>query len=120
MGLSIFLIYIVIYKSNLLYTHTFILISASKLFGKRLLKTSRLVASTQVLTNSAIPTNDCDVVVTFPTYPDTNVLMWLLDRLRERTPDIIVHVRHHSNTKGPVLHLTATHNRYVISPKVLQ
>ncbi|XP_052102475.1 anoctamin-8-like isoform X4 [Mytilus californianus] len=35
--------------------------------------------------------------------------MWLLDKLRERTPDIIVHVRHHSNTKGPVLHLTAAH-----------
>ncbi|VDI37868.1 anoctamin-8 [Mytilus galloprovincialis] len=80
-----------------------------KLFGKKLLKTSRLVASTQVLTNSAIPTDDCDVVVTFPSEPDTNVLMWLLDKLRERTPDIIVHVRHHSNTKGPVLHLTATH-----------
>ncbi|XP_052102473.1 anoctamin-8-like isoform X2 [Mytilus californianus] len=80
-----------------------------KLFGKKLLKTSRLVASTQVLTNSAIPTSDCDVVVAFPSDPDTNVLMWLLDKLRERTPDIIVHVRHHSNTKGPVLHLTAAH-----------
>jgi len=86
--------------------------TAYKLFGKRIFKTSgRLVASTQLLQNP-VPTQDCDIILTFPRNADTSTLMWLLDRLRSRSPDIIVHVRHHSNTKEAVFHLTATYERY--------
>ncbi|KAJ8304856.1 hypothetical protein KUTeg_018439 [Tegillarca granosa] len=85
--------------------------SAYRLFGKKLFKTKGLlVASSQVLKNT-VPTSDCDVLVTFPMNTDTSTLMWLLDRLKSRTPELTVHVRHHSNTKGSVFHITATHER---------
>ncbi|XP_060072109.1 anoctamin-8-like isoform X2 [Ylistrum balloti] len=80
-----------------------------KLFGKKIFKTSgRLVASTQLLQNP-VPTQDCDIILSFPRDTDTATLMWLLDRLRSRSPEVIVHVRHHSNTKEAVFHLTATY-----------
>ncbi|KAK3097735.1 hypothetical protein FSP39_012604 [Pinctada imbricata] len=79
-----------------------------RLFGKRILKTGRLVASSRALSNP-VPTYNCDVVITFPPETETSTLMWLLDRLRARTPQIIVHVHHHSNTKGSVFHLTSTY-----------
>lgn len=80
-----------------------------KLFGKKIFKTSgRLVASTQLLQNP-VPTPDCDIILTFPKDTETATLMWLLDRLRSRSPEVIVHVRHHSNTKEAVFHLTATY-----------
>ncbi|XP_033750311.1 anoctamin-8-like [Pecten maximus] len=80
-----------------------------KLFGKKIFKTSgRLVASTQLFQNP-VPTQDCDIILTFPRDTETATLMWLLDRLRSRSPEVIVHVRHHSNTKEAVYHLTATY-----------
>ncbi|XP_061172971.1 anoctamin-8-like [Saccostrea echinata] len=82
----------------------------SRLFGKKLIHvpTSRLVASSNILRNP-IPTQDCDVLVTFPADTETSTLMWLLDRLRARSPHLIIHVRHHSNTKGSMFHLTASY-----------
>lgn len=89
----------------------FVCILAYRLFGKKIFKTKGLlVASSQVLKNT-VPTSDCDVLVTFPMNTDASTLMWLLDRLKSRTPELIVHVRHHSNTKGSVFHITATHER---------
>ncbi|XP_048733294.2 anoctamin-8-like isoform X2 [Ostrea edulis] len=82
--------------------------SASRLFGKKLIPTSRLVASSHILRNT-IPTQDCDVLVTFPADTETSTLMWLLDRLRARCPHLIIQVHHHSNTKGSMFHLTATY-----------
>ncbi|XP_022332682.2 anoctamin-8-like isoform X3 [Crassostrea virginica] len=82
--------------------------SALRLFGKKLIPTSRLVASSHVFHNT-IPTQDCDVIVTFPPDTDTSVLMWILDRLRSRSPSLVIHVRHHSNTKGSMFHVTATY-----------
>ncbi|XP_021368430.1 anoctamin-8-like isoform X1 [Mizuhopecten yessoensis] len=80
-----------------------------KLFGKKIFKTSSsLVASTQLLQNP-VPTQDCDIILCFPHDTETATLMWLLDRLRARSPEVIVHVRHHSNTKEAVFHLTATY-----------
>lgn len=79
-----------------------------RLFGKKLIPTSRLVASSHVLHNT-IPTQDCDVIVTFPADTDTTTLMWILDRLRARSPYLVIHIRHHSNTKGSMFHLTATY-----------
>lgn len=82
--------------------------SALRLFGKKLIPTSRLVASSHVFHNT-IPTQDCDVIVTFPADTDTSTLMWILDRLRARSPCLVIHIRHHSNTKGSMFHMTATY-----------
>lgn len=86
----------------------FVMDSALQLFGKKLIPTSRLVASSHVFHNT-IPTQDCDVIVTFPADTDTSTLMWILDRLRARSPCLVIHIRHHSNTKGSMFHMTATY-----------
>ncbi|XP_062612728.1 anoctamin-8-like, partial [Saccostrea cucullata] len=82
----------------------------SRILAKKLIHvpTSRLVASSHILRNT-VPTQDCDVLVTFPADTDTTTLVWLLDRLRARSPHLIIHVHHHSNTKGSMFHLTATY-----------
>ncbi|KAL5004591.1 hypothetical protein ScPMuIL_018047 [Solemya velum] len=79
-----------------------------KLFGKRLMKTGRMVVSNKVLQN-AIPTRNCDILMTFPASTCDSTLMWLLARLRARTPQLIVHVRHHSNTNIYGFYMTATY-----------
>ena len=82
------------------------------LLGKRYDKANRLVASSKVL-HHAIPTKNCDIVMTLPATTDDSTLMWLLARLRSRTPHIHVHVRHLRNTKVYGFYMTATYDKYV-------
>jgi hypothetical protein len=72
-------------------------VDSGGIFGKKFASTSRFVVSSKVWMNT-IPTHDCDVLLTFPAKTDDHTLMWLLARLRSRTPEMEVHVRHHSNT----------------------
>ena len=58
-----------------------------------------------------IPTRDCDILLTFPKKTDDATLMWLLARLRQRIPELAVHVRHHSNTGLYGFYLTATFDK---------
>ena len=88
----------------------FLLFSALKLLGKRFDKASRLVASSKVL-HHAIPTKNCDIVMTLPSTTDDSTLMWLLARLRSRAPRIHVHVRHLRNTKVYGFYMTATYDK---------
>ena len=74
--------------------------------GKRFSRTSRFVVSSKVWQNT-IPTRDCDVLLTFPKQAEDQTLMWLLSRLRSRTPNLQVHVRHHSSTGVYGFYLTA-------------
>ncbi|XP_046581534.1 anoctamin-8-like [Haliotis rubra] len=79
-----------------------------RMFGKRLDSTKRLVVSSKVWMKT-IPTQNCDVLLTFPAKADDATLMWLLARLKTRTPQIIVHVRHHSNSGIYGFYMTATY-----------
>ncbi|GFS11038.1 anoctamin [Elysia marginata] len=81
-------------------------ISAYRLLGKRALSAKRLVVSSKVLF-PAIPTQNCDVVLTFPSSTEDNTLMWLLARLKARAPNLRVQVRHHSHTGIYGFYLTA-------------
>ncbi|XP_033120637.1 anoctamin-8-like isoform X2 [Anneissia japonica] len=70
---------------------------AAKIFGKKFAKTSKFVYANRLWMHT-IPTRDCDVLIAFPEKTQDDTLMWLLSRLRARTPEIIVQVRHHGNT----------------------
>jgi len=61
-----------------------------------------------------IPTENCDVLVTFPSALEDDVLMWVLARLRARVPELSVHVRHHIGTGIYGFYLTASFEEYVI------
>ncbi|XP_014674649.1 PREDICTED: anoctamin-8-like [Priapulus caudatus] len=52
------------------------------------------------------PTRDCDLMITFPLDTEDHTFMWLLARLRCRTPELIVHVRHHGNTGAFAFYFT--------------
>lgn len=76
-----------------------------RMFGKPLCS-KRLLVSSKVLMHT-IPTHDCDIVLMLPASTQDSTLMWLLARLRSRTPQLLVHVRHHSNSGIYGLYMTA-------------
>ncbi|XP_074651882.1 anoctamin-8-like [Tubulanus polymorphus] len=78
------------------------------IFGRKFASTSRFVVSSKVWMNT-IPTRDCDVLLTFPAKTDDQTLMWVLARLRSRTPELEVHVRHHSNTGVYGFYMTSSY-----------
>ncbi|XP_005096900.1 anoctamin-8 [Aplysia californica] len=80
-----------------------------RLLGRRSLGAKRLVVSSKVLL-PAIPTENCDVVLTFPANTEDATLMWLLARFKSRAPAITVHVRHHSHTGIYGFYLTAPYD----------
>ncbi|XP_038077941.1 anoctamin-8-like isoform X1 [Patiria miniata] len=82
---------------------------AAKLFGKKFARTNKFI-HTNKLWMQTIPTRDCDVLMTFPAKTDDDTLMWLLSRLRARTPELGVHVRHHGNTGVYGFYLTARYS----------
>ncbi|CAH1797955.1 unnamed protein product [Owenia fusiformis] len=92
---------------------------SSRLFNKRFTNTSRFVVSSKVWMNT-IPTRDCDVLVTFPSNTSDQTLLWLLSRLRTRTPELSVHVRHHSNTGVFGYYLTATYENLLKAAEDLE
>ncbi|KAK7496840.1 hypothetical protein BaRGS_00011820 [Batillaria attramentaria] len=77
------------------------------MFGKKLIS-KRLLVSSKVWMNT-IPTSDCDVVLTIPATTHDTTIMWLLSRLRSRTPRLLVNFKHHSNSGIYALYLTATY-----------
>lgn len=90
-----------------------VFVSAYRLLGRRSLSAKRLVVSSKVLF-PAIPTQNCDVVLTFPAETEDATLMWLLARLKSRAPSLTVHVRHHSHTGIYGFYLTALYEKLVI------
>ncbi|XP_060575642.1 anoctamin-8-like isoform X2 [Ruditapes philippinarum] len=82
------------------------------------LSTTRLVASSKVL-HSAIPTHNCDIIMTLPAKTDDVILMWLLARLRSRSPQIHVHVRHWKNTGMYAFYMTANYENLLHGAEVL-
>ncbi|XP_071953284.1 anoctamin-8-like [Antedon mediterranea] len=80
----------------------------AKIFGKKFAKTSKFVYANRLWMNT-IPTRDCDILITFPEKTQDDTLMWLLSRLRARTPEIVVQVRHHGNTGVHGFYLSANY-----------
>ncbi|KAL4227959.1 Anoctamin-8 [Mactra antiquata] len=72
------------------------------------INTTRLVASSKVL-HHAIPTHNCDIIMTLPAKTDDVTLMWILARLRSRSPRIHVYVRHWKNTGMYAFYMTANY-----------
>ncbi|XP_043823713.1 anoctamin-8 isoform X3 [Dromiciops gliroides] len=56
-----------------------------------------------------VPTENCDVLMTFPDTTDDHTLLWLLNHIRVGIPELIVQVRHHRHTRTYGFFLTATY-----------
>uniref|UniRef100_A0A8C5VE39 Anoctamin n=1 Tax=Microcebus murinus TaxID=30608 RepID=A0A8C5VE39_MICMU len=81
-----------------------------KLFGKRLLQAGRYLVSHKAWMKT-VPTENCDVLVTFPDTTDDHTLLWLLNHIRVGIPELIVQVRHHRHTRAYAFFVTATYER---------
>ncbi|NXD70034.1 ANO8 protein, partial [Eolophus roseicapillus] len=56
-----------------------------------------------------VPTENCDVLMTFPDSTDDHTLLWLLNHIRLGIPELIVQVRHHKHTRVYAFFVTATY-----------
>ncbi|XP_065335769.1 anoctamin-8 isoform X2 [Cloeon dipterum] len=81
--------------------------AASKLLRQKIPCSGHLMTPRRLWLQS-VPTQDCDVVMTFPPGASDITLMWLLQRLRSSTPGLVVHVKHHASTDRYGFYLTAT------------
>ncbi|XP_071433963.1 anoctamin-8 isoform X2 [Pithys albifrons albifrons] len=79
-----------------------------KLFGKRLLQAGRYIMSHKAWMKT-VPTENCDVLMTFPDSTDDHTLLWLLNHIRLGIPELIVQVRHHKHTRVYAFFVTATY-----------
>ncbi|KAF4530758.1 hypothetical protein B566_EDAN007980 [Ephemera danica] len=85
--------------------------AASKLLRQKIPCSGHLMTPRRLWIQS-VPTQDCDVVLMFPSGAQDVTLMWLLARLRSGSPGLVVHVRHHSSSDCYGFYLTAQHNVY--------
>ncbi|XP_031826677.1 anoctamin 8 white walker isoform X2 [Nomia melanderi] len=79
---------------------------ASRLLRRKIPCTGHLMTPRRLWIQK-VPTQECDVVVMFPSGASDETLMWLLGRLRAGTPGLVVHVRHHASSDSYGFYLTA-------------
>ncbi|XP_061634629.1 anoctamin-8 isoform X1 [Phyllopteryx taeniolatus] len=79
-----------------------------KLFGKRLLQAGRHVMSHKSWMKT-VPTENCDVLMTFADTTDDHTLLWLLNHIRLGIPELIIQIRHHKHTRVYAFFVTATY-----------
>ncbi|XP_067824654.1 anoctamin-8 isoform X2 [Heptranchias perlo] len=56
-----------------------------------------------------VPTENCDVLMTFPDSTDDHTLLWLLNHIRLGIPELIIQIRHHKHTSVYAFFVTATY-----------
>ncbi|CAL8252608.1 unnamed protein product [Merluccius merluccius] len=79
-----------------------------KLFGKRLLQAGRHIMSHKSWMKS-VPTENCDLLMTFADTTDDHTLLWLLNHIRLGIPELIIQIRHHKQTRVYAFFVTATY-----------
>ncbi|KAM4548533.1 anoctamin-8 isoform 2-T2 [Odontesthes bonariensis] len=79
-----------------------------KLFGKRLLQAGRHIMSHKSWMKT-VPTENCDVLMTFADATDDHTLLWLLNHIRLGIPELIIQIRHHKKTRVYAFFITATY-----------
>ncbi|XP_075467214.1 anoctamin-8 isoform X3 [Ascaphus truei] len=79
-----------------------------KLFGKRLLQAGRYITSHKSWMRT-VPTENCDVLMTFSDTMDDHTLLWLLNHVRLGIPELIMQIRHHRHTRIYAFFVTATY-----------
>uniref|UniRef100_A0A8D3BN71 Anoctamin n=1 Tax=Scophthalmus maximus TaxID=52904 RepID=A0A8D3BN71_SCOMX len=81
---------------------------SDKLFGKRLLQAGRHIMSHKSWMKT-VPTENCDVLMTFADATDDHTLLWLLNHIRLGIPELIIQIRHHKRTRVYAFFVTATY-----------
>ncbi|XP_022056387.1 anoctamin-8 isoform X3 [Acanthochromis polyacanthus] len=78
-----------------------------KLFGKRLLQARHYIMSRKSWLKM-VPTENCDILMTFPETIDDHTLLWLLNQIRVGIPQVSIQVRQHKHTQAHAFFITTT------------
>ncbi|KAM9845090.1 anoctamin-8 [Aulostomus maculatus] len=78
-----------------------------KLFGKRLLQARHYIMSRKSWLKM-VPTENCDILMTFPDAIDDHTLLWLLNQIRVGIPQVSIQVRQHKHTQAHAFFITTT------------
>ncbi|XP_035490825.2 anoctamin-8 isoform X1 [Scophthalmus maximus] len=78
-----------------------------KLFGKRLLQARHYIMSRKSWLKM-VPTENCDIMMTFPDTIDDQTLLWLLNQIRVGIPQVSIQIRQHKHTKAHAFFITTT------------
>ncbi|XP_057713219.1 anoctamin-8 isoform X2 [Corythoichthys intestinalis] len=78
-----------------------------KLFGKRLLQARHYILSRKSWLKM-VPTENCDILMTFPDSIDDHTLLWLLNQIRVGIPQVSIQVRQHKHTQAYAFFITTT------------
>ncbi|XP_008431643.1 anoctamin-8-like isoform X2 [Poecilia reticulata] len=78
-----------------------------KLFGKRLLLARHYINSRKSWLKM-VPTQNCDILMTFPDTIDDHTLLWLLNQMRVGIPQVSIQVRQHKHTQTQAFFITTT------------
>ncbi|XP_068197393.1 anoctamin-8 isoform X2 [Antennarius striatus] len=78
-----------------------------KLFGKRLLQARHYIMSRKSWLKM-VPTENCDILMTFPDSIDDHTLLWLLNQIRNGIPQVSIQVRQHKHTQMHAFFITTT------------
>ncbi|XP_068558695.1 anoctamin-8 isoform X2 [Cebidichthys violaceus] len=78
-----------------------------KLFGKRLLQARHYIMSRKSWLKM-VPTENCDILMTFPDSMDDHTLLWLLNQIRVGIPQVSIQVRQHKHTQAHAFFITTT------------
>ncbi|XP_005721096.1 anoctamin-8-like isoform X2 [Pundamilia nyererei] len=79
----------------------------NKLFGKRLLQARHFIMSRKSWLKM-VPTENCDILMTFPDTIDDHTLLWLLNQIRVGIPQVSIQVRQHKHTQANAFFITTT------------
>ncbi|XP_067329922.1 anoctamin-8 isoform X2 [Channa argus] len=76
-----------------------------KLFGKHLLQARQYIMSRKSWLKM-VPTENCDILMTFPDTIDDHTLLWLLNQIRVGIPQVSIQVRQHKHTQAHAFFIT--------------
>ncbi|KAG8229744.1 hypothetical protein J437_LFUL007919 [Ladona fulva] len=92
------------------FTHVKHTLSAASRLLRRKIPCSGHFMTSRRLWLQSVPTQDSDVVLTFPPGVEDSTLMWLISRLKTGTPGLVVHVRHHASSDCYGFYITAPYS----------
>ncbi|KAM8849641.1 anoctamin-8-like isoform 2-T2 [Spinachia spinachia] len=78
-----------------------------KLFGKRFLQARHYIMSRKSWLKM-VPTENCDILMTFPDSIDDHTLLWLLNQIRVGIPQVSIQLRQHKHTQAHAFFITTT------------
>uniref|UniRef100_A0A8C5C023 Anoctamin n=1 Tax=Gadus morhua TaxID=8049 RepID=A0A8C5C023_GADMO len=92
---------------SLSHTLIFFFLPLDKLFGKRLLQARRYIMSRKSWLKM-VPTDNCDILMTFPDSVDDHTLLWLLNQIRVGIPQVNIQIRQHKHTQEHAFFITTS------------